>query len=51
MTSPSELDLLRDWAQELGCTAEELRSALNEAGRSLEFAPNEQIELDLAAPA
>ena len=51
MNSPSETDLLHDWAQELGCTAQDLLSALGEAGRSLEFTPTEQIELDLAAPA
>jgi hypothetical protein len=51
MSSPSELDLLRDWARELGCSAEELLSAMSEAGRSLEFTPTEQIELDLAATA
>jgi hypothetical protein len=51
MSSPSENDLLQDWAQELGCSAQELLSALGEAGRSLEFTPTEQIELDLAAPA
>jgi hypothetical protein len=52
MNSPSsEIDLLNGWAQELGCSAQELLSALGEAGRSLEFTPTEQIELDLAAPA
>ena len=49
MTDPkNDFDLLHDWANELGCTAEELRSAMGESGRSLfEFAPSEQIELDL----
>ena len=51
MNPTSELDLLQDWAQELGCSAQELLSAMGEAGRSLEFTPAEQIELDLGAPA
>lgn len=45
-------DRLQDWALELGCTAEELRSAMGESGRSLfELSPSEQFELDLGAPA
>jgi hypothetical protein len=48
----TELDRLQDWAQELGCTAEELRSAMEESGRSLfDFSPSEQFELDLEAQA
>lgn len=48
----NESDLLQNWAVELGCTAEELRSAMGEAGRSLfELSPSEQFELDLGAPA
>ena len=44
----NDFDLLHDWAHELGCTAEELRSAMGESGRSLfEFSPTEQFELDL----
>jgi hypothetical protein len=40
---------LDDWATLLGCTSEEVRSALGEAGRVLfEHAPAEQFELDLA---
>ena len=47
-----ELERLQDWALELGCTAEELRSAMGEAGRSVfELSPAEQFELDLGAPA
>jgi hypothetical protein len=46
----SETDrALDDWASLLGCTAEEVRSAMGEAGRLLfEQAPSEQFELDLA---
>jgi hypothetical protein len=52
MDAQTDFDLLHDWAQELGCTAEELRSAMGEAGRSLfDFSPSEQFELDLGAPA
>lgn len=51
MDNASELDLIQDWAHELGCTAQELLSAMGEAGRSLEYTPTEQIELDLAASA
>lgn len=48
LVSPKEFDRLHDWAHELGCTAEELRSAMEESGRSLfEFSPSEQFELDL----
>jgi len=39
-------------AQQLGCTLEELHSAMQEAGRAhLELSPSEQYELDLRAPA
>jgi len=52
MEPKNEFDLLHDWADELGCTAEELRSAMSESGRSLfEFSPTEQFELDLGAQA
>lgn len=53
MSDPkNDSDLLHDWAGELGCTAEELLSAMNESGRSLfEFSPSEQFELDLGAAA
>ena len=48
----TDSELLQDWAEELGCTADELRSAMGEAGRSVfEFSPAEQFELDLGAPA
>lgn len=48
--SPNDFDQLHDWAHELGCTAEELRSAMEESGRSLfDFSPSEQFELDLEA--
>jgi hypothetical protein len=51
-TTHNDSDLLHDWALELGCTADELRSAMGEAGRSLfELSPSEQFELDLGAPA
>lgn len=51
IVSPAnDFDLLHDWANELGCTAEELRSAMSESGRSLfDFSPSEQFELDLEA--
>lgn len=43
---------LIDWALQLGCTEEELRSALGEAGRALfELSPSEQYELDLGGAA
>lgn len=52
MNAPNDFDLLHDWANELGCTAEELRSAMEESGRSLfDFSPSEQFELDLEAQA
>jgi hypothetical protein len=52
ITTPNDFDLLHDWAHELGCTAEELRSAMGESGRSLfDFSPSEQFELDLEAQA
>lgn len=45
-----ESDLLHGWADELGCTADELLSAMGESGRSLfDFSPSEQFELDLEA--
>ena len=48
MDPNNDFDLLHDWAHELGCTAEELRSAMSESGRSLfDFSPSEQFELDL----
>lgn len=48
MDTNNEFDLLHDWASELGVTAEELRSAMGESGRSLfEFSPSQQFELDL----
>lgn len=47
-----DFDLLRGWADELGCTAEELRSAMGESGRSLfDISPSEQFELDLGLSA
>lgn len=51
MEPKNELDVLHDWAHELGCTADELRSAMEESGRSLFDFPSEQIELDLPAQA
>lgn len=51
MEPKNDLDVLEDWAHELGCTAEELRSAMEESGRSLFDFPSEQIELDLPAQA
>jgi hypothetical protein len=52
MEPGNETDRLVDWALELGCTEEELRSALGEAGRALfETAPREQYELDLGGAA
>ena len=48
MDPNTDFDRLNDWAHELGCTTEELRSAMGESGRSLfEFSPNQQFELDL----
>jgi hypothetical protein len=45
--SPSEARALEDWALELGCTIDDLVSALGEAGRvHFELAPTEQYELD-----
>ena len=50
LPSQNDFDQLHDWANQLGCTAEELRSAMGESGRSLfEFSPSEQFELDLEA--
>jgi len=52
MDPNNDLDRLHDWASELGCTEEELLSAMGESGRSLfDFSPSEQFELDLGAPA
>ena len=52
MTDPkNDSDLLDDWAHQLGCSADELRSAMEESGRSLFDFPSEQIELDLPAQA
>ena len=43
---------LADWAEQLGCTAEELLSSMSEAGRlHFEQSPTEQYELDLGAAA
>jgi hypothetical protein len=43
---------LERWAQELGCSAEELRSAMGEVGRLVfEHGPREQFELDLRTEA
>jgi hypothetical protein len=53
MSDPkNDSDQLHDWAGELGCTADELLSAMGESGRSLfDFSPSEQFELDLGAAA
>lgn len=52
MDTNNDFDRLHNWASELGCTAEELLSAMEESGRSLfDFSPSEQFELDLGAPA
>ena len=41
---------LEDWAHELGCTIDDLVSALGESGRlHFELSPTEQYELDLGA--
>jgi hypothetical protein len=50
MDSLDQDDMLNDWALELGCTADELRSAMGEAGRSLFEPVSEQFELDFARP-
>ena len=43
---------LQDGALELGCSEDELRSAMGEAGRVLfDITPSEQFELDLHATA
>lgn len=47
----NDAERIHDWALELGCTAEELLSAMGEAGRAFELEPAEQFELDLGAPA
>jgi len=51
--SDMEIDTaLARWAEQLGCTAEELLSSMSEAGRvHFEQTPTEQYELDLGAPA
>ena len=50
MNPSSEDRALQDWAQELGCTLDDLVSALGEAGRvHFELSPTEQYELDLGA--
>jgi hypothetical protein len=55
MTPASDIEIdtaLARWAEQLGCTAEELLSSMSEAGRvHFEQAPTEQYELDLGAPA
>jgi len=51
MEPDNDTELLTDWARELGCTADELRSAMGEAGRSLFEPLNEQFELDLGVSA
>jgi hypothetical protein len=51
LSSPTDFDLLHGWADELGCTAEELLSAMSESGRSFDLTPTEQFELDLGAAA
>jgi len=55
MTPGSEVEIdtaLARWAEQLGCTAEELLSSMSEAGRvHFEHGPTEQYELDLRAPA
>ena len=43
---------LEEWALELGCTLEDLLSALGESGRvHFQVSPTEQYELDLGAAA
>ena len=50
MEPKNDSDLLHDWASELGCTPDELRSAMEESGRSLfDLSPSQQFELDLEA--
>ena len=55
MTPRSDVEIdtaLARWAEQLGCTAEELLSSMSEAGRlHFERSPTEQYELDLGAPA
>jgi hypothetical protein len=54
VTPASDIDTaaLARWAEQLGCTAEELLSSMSEAGRlHFERSPTEQYELDLGAPA
>ena len=51
MDANNDNERLKDWARELGCTADELRSAMGEAGRSLFEPISEQFELDLGASA
>ena len=50
MTPTPEDQTLEDWAHELGCTIDDLMSAMGEAGRvHFELTPTEQYELDLGA--
>ena len=50
MDATPEDRALENWAQELGCTLEDLVSALGEAGRvHFQLSPTEQYELDLDA--
>jgi len=50
MMPTSEDQALQGWAEELGCTLDDLVSAMGEAGRvHFELAPAEQYELDLGA--
>jgi hypothetical protein len=55
VTSASDIDIdsaIARWAEQLGCSAEELLSSMSEAGRvHFEQTPTEQYELDLDAPA
>jgi hypothetical protein len=54
MQAPQELPApaIEDWALELGCTVDDLLSALGESGRlHFERSPSEQYELDLGAAA
>ena len=52
METRQEERTLEDWATELGCTPEDLVSALSESGRvHFQLSPIEQYELDLGAAA
>lgn len=46
--NPTELE---QWAAELGCTQDELLSAMGETGRSLFETPAEQFEFDFGLAA